>query len=95
MRRTAQIKETVMHTAAATNQHIAGYARIETAGNQRQHIFLRTDREAANAFITAFDQQQTVLFDFQMNRYLRRGEVNARTFDVLIKPTADVTFNIL
>src|SRR5690606_21243217 len=60
MRRAAQVKEAVVYAAAATHQHIAGHAGVETAGDQRQHIFLGADGIAADTFIAAFYQQQAI-----------------------------------
>jgi hypothetical protein len=54
MRGAAKVKETVVHATAATHQHVAGDAGVEAAGNQRQHIFLRADRETTDAFVAPF-----------------------------------------
>ncbi|MNP17068.1 hypothetical protein D3C76_1094880 [compost metagenome] len=93
VRRAAEVKEAVVHAAAATHQHIAGNTRVETAGDQRQHIFLSPNREAADTFIAAFHQQQAVVFDFQINGHFRVGQTHARRLNVLIQPAAHVAFN--
>ena len=84
MRRAAKVKEAVMHAAAATHQHIAGNAGVETTRNERQHIFLGADRETANTFVAAFNQQQTIVFHFQMDSHFRIGQLHARGFNMLI-----------
>ena len=84
MRRAAEIKEAVMHAAAATHQHITGNTGVETTGNERQHIFLGADRETANTFVAAFNQQQTIVFHFQMDSHFRIGQLHARGFNMLI-----------
>ncbi len=93
MRRAAEVKEAVVHTAAAAHQHIAGNTGVETAGNQRQHIFLSTDWEAANTFVAAFYQQQAVVLDFQINGHFRVGQTHTRRFNVLIQSAAHVAFD--
>ncbi len=92
MSRTAQVEEAVMHATAATHQHVAGYAGIEAAGNQRQHIFLGADGEATLAFVTGFHQQQAIVFDFEIDRDIRVLQFYFRGFDMLIQATADVAF---
>ncbi len=94
MRCAAEIKEAVVHTATATHQHIAGHAGVETTGNQRQYIFLRPDRETANTFIAAFNQQQTVVFDFKINRHVRLRQLHARGFNMLVQSTANIAFHL-
>ncbi len=84
MRRAAKVKEAVVYAAAATHQHIAGDAGVKTAGDQRQHVFLGANRETANTFITPFDQQQAIIFHFQMHRHIRVSELHARRFNMLI-----------
>ena len=84
MRRAAKVKEAVMHAAAATHQHITGNAGVETTGNERQHIFLGADRETANTFVAAFNQQETIVFHFQMDSHIRIGQLHARGFNMLI-----------
>ena len=84
MRRAAEIKEAVMHAAAATHQHIAGNSGVETTGNKRQHIFLGADWESANTFVTTFDQQETIVFNFQMDSHIRIGQLHSRGFNMLI-----------
>ena len=73
-----------MHAAAATHQHIAGNTGVETAGDQRQHIFLGADRETANTFVAAFDQQETIVLNFQMDSHIRIGQLHARGLNMLI-----------
>ena len=94
MRCAAEVKEAVMYAAAATHQHVAGHARVETTGDQRQYVFLRTNRETANTFITAFNQQQTVVFDFKINRHVRLRQLHARGFNMLVQSTANITFHL-
>ena len=84
MRRAAEVKEAVMHAAAATHQHITGNTGVETTGNERQHIFLGADRETANTFVAAFNQQETIVFHFQMDSHIRIGQLHARGFNMLI-----------
>ena len=84
MRRAAKVKETVMHAAAATHQHITGNTGVETTGNERQHIFLGADRETANTFVAAFNQQETIVFHFQMDSHFRIGQLHARGLNMLI-----------
>ena len=84
MRRAAEVKEAVMHAAAATHQHIAGNAGVETTGNERQHIFLGTNRETANTFIATFNQQETIVFHFQMDSDIRVSQLHARGLNMLI-----------
>ena len=84
MRRAAEVKEAVMHAAAATHQHITGNTGVKTTGNERQHIFLGADRETANTFVAAFNQQQTIVFHFQMDSHFRIGQLHARGFNMLI-----------
>lgn len=73
-----------MHAAAATHQHITGNTGVETTGNERQHIFLGADRETANTFVAAFNQQETIVFHFQMDSHIRIGQLHARGFNMLI-----------
>ncbi len=84
MRRAAKVKETVMHAAAATHQHITGNTGVETTGNERQHVFLGADRETANTFVAAFNQQETIVFHFQMDSHFRIGQLHARGLNMLI-----------
>jgi Cyanate permease len=93
MRCTTQIEEAVVYAATATHQHVAGNARIEPAGDQRQHVFLSADRETANTFVTAFDQQQAIVFDLQIHGHVRVSQTYARSFHVLVKTAANVTFH--
>ena len=94
VRRAAQVKEAVVHAAAATHQHIAGNAGVEPAGDQRQHIFLRADREAANTFITALNQQQAIVFDLKINGNVRISQTHARRLNVLVQTAADIALNV-
>ena len=84
MGRAAEVKETVVNAAATTHQHIAGNAGVEAAGDQRQYVFLGPDRETADPFVTAFDQQQTIIFHFQMHSNVWIGQLHARRFNMLI-----------
>ena len=93
VRRAAQVEEAVVHAAAATHQHIAGDAGVEAAGDQGQNIFLSPDREAADTFITAFHQQQAIVFDLQINGHVRVGQTHARRLNVLVQTAANVTFH--
>ena len=94
MRGAAEVEKAVVYAAAATHQHIAGDAGVEAAGNKRQHIFLSTDWEAANTFIAPFHQQQTIVFNFQVNRHVRVGELHASRFDMLVQAAANVALNL-
>ena len=93
MRCPAKVEEAVVHAAAATHQHVAGHAGVETTGDQRQYVFLRTNGETANTFIAAFNQQQTVVFDFKINRHVRLRQLHARGFNMLVQSTANITFH--
>ncbi len=95
MRGAAQVKEAIMHAATATHQHIAGDAGIESARDQRQHIILRANREAANAFITAVDQHQAIVIDLKVDRFLRMVKLNRCALDMLIQAATNITLNIL
>ena len=94
MRCAAKVKEAIVYTAAATHQHVAGYTRVETAGNQRQYVFLRPNRETTNTFIAAFNQQQTVVFDFKINGHIRLRQLHACRFNMLVQSTANITFHL-
>lgn len=95
VRGATQVEEAEVHAAAAAHQHVAGHARVETAGNQRHYVFLSADRVTADAFETAFDQHQLVVFDLRVYRNLRAGQVNASAFDVLVQAAADVALHVL
>ncbi len=94
MRGAAEVKEAIVYAAAATHQHVAGHPGVETTGDQRQDVFLRTNRETANTFIAAFNQQQTVVFDFKIYRYIRFRQLHARGFNMLVQPAANITFHL-
>ncbi len=95
MRCAAEIKEAVVYAAAAAQQHIAGDARVESARDQRQHIFLRADREAAQPLIAPGDQQQAIVLDFEMHGNVRLVELHLRAGDMLIQAAADVALYVL
>ena len=94
MRRAAKVKEAVVYAAAATHQHIAGNAGVETTGDQRQHVFLGANRETANTFITPFYQQQTIVLDFEIDGHIRVGQLHARRFNMLVQTAAHITLNL-
>lgn len=93
VRRAAQVEEAVVYATAATHQHIAGDAGVEAAGDQGQHVFLGADREAANTFVTAFYQQQAIVFDLEINGHVRVGQTHARRLDVLVQTAAHVALD--
>lgn len=82
-----------MHAAAAAHQHIAGNAGVETAGNERQHVFLGADRETADTFVAPFNQQQAIVFDLEVNRHIRVGQLHSRRFNMLVQTAADVALH--
>lgn len=90
----AKVKEAVVHAAAAAHQHVAGDAGVKAAGNQRQHIFLRADRETADTFIAAFHQQQAIVFNLKIDGNVRVGQLHARRFNMLIQAAADVALHL-
>ena len=93
MRRAAQVKEAVVHAAAATHQHVAGDTGVEAARDQRQHIFLRADRETTNTFITTLNQQQTIVLDLKINGNVRVSQAHARRLNVLVQTAANVALD--
>ncbi len=82
-----------MHAAAATHQHVAGDAGVEAARDQRQHIFLRADRETTNTFITTLNQQQTIVLDLKINGNVRVSQAHARRLNVLVQTAANVALD--
>ncbi len=92
---TAKIKEAVMYAAAATQQHIAGDAGVKATGNQRQHIFLRADRETAQTFVARSHQRQTILFNFKIHRHVRVFKLHAGAFNMLVQTAANIALYIL